>query len=119
MRRVPMQDILNGAVLCAAYFVTAKFGLMLDPVGGCATLVWPPTGLALAALLLSGLRLWPGVALAAFLANGTSGAPVPVACGIAVGNTLEAVGGAFLLRRVGMRLRPGGGSEFVITFGAR
>jgi integral membrane sensor domain MASE1 len=63
------------------------------------TAVWPPTGIALAALLLSDYRLWPGVALGAFLANATTHAPPAVAFGIAVGNTLEAVSGAWMLRR--------------------
>jgi signal transduction histidine kinase/integral membrane sensor domain MASE1 len=89
--------------LAALYLGAARLGLALDPVGGFATLVWPPTGLALAALLGWGPRLWPGVALGAWLANAWAGAPPPVAAGIAVGNTLEAVVGAWALRRVGFR----------------
>src|SRR6185503_16689059 len=73
--------------------------LALDAVSGFATLVWPPTGIALAALLLFGYRLWPGVALGAFVANLWVGAPIGVATGIAVGNTLEALIGTLVLRR--------------------
>jgi PAS domain S-box-containing protein len=62
--------------------------------------VWPPTGIALAALTLYGTRLWPGITLAALLVNIWIGAPTFVASGIAVGNTLEALLGALLLRRV-------------------
>jgi PAS domain S-box-containing protein len=65
--------------------------------------VWAPTGLSLAALLLFGFRLWPGVAVGAFIANVTSDVSAATAAGIAVGNTLEAVGGTFLLRRIGFR----------------
>jgi signal transduction histidine kinase len=72
----------------------------MDPVGGFATLVWPPSGIALAALVLHGRVLWPGVALGAFFVNLWVGAPVAVAAGIAVGNTLEAVLGALCLARV-------------------
>src|SRR5262249_18498623 len=60
---------------------------------------WPPTGIALAALLLLGRRAWPGIFLGAFVANTwTSGAPWP-SLGIAFGNTLEAVAGAWLVER--------------------
>jgi len=73
---------------------------MMDAVGGFATLVWPPSGLALAALLIFGPRLWPGVLAGAFVANLLTGAPVLVALGIGVGNTLEAVLAVYALRRI-------------------
>jgi signal transduction histidine kinase len=87
--------------LAAAYVVTARLGLMMDAVAGFATLVWPPTGIALAVLLRRGRWVWPGVALGAFLVNVWVGAPPAVAAGIAAGNTLEAVAGFMLLRRLG------------------
>src|SRR5262249_53310738 len=66
------------------------------------TAVWPPTGIALAALLLFGYRVWPGIALGAFLANVTApGETVGTAAGIALGNTLEALAGAWLVMRWG------------------
>src|SRR5206468_12452079 len=64
---------------------------------------WPPSGVALAALLLLGLRYWPGIALGAFLLNWTAGVPLAGAAGIAGGNALEAVTAAWLLRRVAFR----------------
>jgi len=82
----------------AIYVATALIGLALDPVGGFATLVWPPTGIALAALVRGGPGLWSAVAAGAFVANLWSGAPLLAAAGIAVGNTLEALLGARLLR---------------------
>jgi signal transduction histidine kinase len=90
----------RAAALAILYVLVAKAGLSLDAVSGFATLVWPPTGLALAALLWWGNWLWPGVALGAFVANLWSGAPILAALGIAMGNTLEAVVGAHVLRRV-------------------
>ncbi len=68
-----------------------------------ATAVWPPTGIALAALLIYGRGLWPGVALGAFLANittggGLSAASVLASAGITVGNTLEALTGALMVQ---------------------
>jgi signal transduction histidine kinase len=87
------------------YIIAALGGLRLDTVSGFASLVWPPTGIALAALLLVGPRLWPGVFVGALVANILTGAPALVASGIATGNTLEAVVGAYALRRVrGFRL---------------
>jgi integral membrane sensor domain MASE1 len=64
------------------------------------TAIWPPTGVALAALVLRGYRAWPGVAVDALVANLTTAAPVASAPGIMAGNTLEALVGARLLSRV-------------------
>ena len=89
--------------LAAVYFGSAKFGLALAFSNESVTAVWPPTGIALAALVLWGRGLWPGVLLGAFLANVTTDVPVYTAAGIAVGNTLEAVVGAWLLERFGLR----------------
>lgn len=89
--------------LAAVYFVLARLGLMMDAVSGFATLVWPPTGISLAVLLLFGYRLWPGVLLGAFLANASIGAPPLAALSIGTGNMLEAVLAAYLLHRIGFR----------------
>ncbi len=85
------------------YVGAAKLGLKLSVAHGVITPVWAPTGIALAALVLGGLRFWPAIAVGAFIANATSGASPEMAAVIAVGNTLEAVAGAYLLRRVGFR----------------
>src|SRR5687767_3858868 len=87
-------------VLVVAYVASALLGLSIDAYGGFAALVWPPTGIALAALLLGGFRLWPGVFLGAGIANLLVGAPAHVALVLGVGNTLEAVVAAVLLTRV-------------------
>jgi signal transduction histidine kinase/CheY-like chemotaxis protein len=86
--------------LAAVYFAAAKLGLSLAFVAEQVTAVWPPTGIALAALLRYGYRVWPGIALGAFLANVTANEPVGVALGIATGNTLEALCGAWLLWQI-------------------
>jgi len=90
-------------VVIAAYVGTAKVGIDLDVAHGVITPVWAPSGIALAALVILGLRYWPAVAVGAFVANVTSDSSAGVAAGIAVGNTLEAVVGAALLRRFGFR----------------
>jgi PAS domain S-box-containing protein len=88
------------ALVAGAYFGSAKFGLTLGFENSSITAVWPPTGIALAALLIWGYRLWPGVALGAFLANSWTGVPLLTVLGITTGNTLEALVGAYLLLRV-------------------
>jgi PAS domain S-box-containing protein len=89
--------------LAAVYVAAAKLGLSLEVAQGNATPVWPPTGIALAALLILGPRMWPGVLLGAFIANATTPIPLWTAGLIAVGNASEAVIGALLLRRFGFR----------------
>jgi signal transduction histidine kinase len=79
--------------------------LTLDAISGFAAVVWPPSGIALAALLLGGYALWPGVFIGAVIANVLTGAPLGVAIGIGVGNTLEAVLGAYMLLRI-VRFHP-------------
>jgi integral membrane sensor domain MASE1/anti-sigma regulatory factor (Ser/Thr protein kinase) len=91
------------AALALAYFGSAKLGLALAFTTPSVTAIWPPTGIALAALVLGGRRLWPGVALGAFAANVTTDIPVYTAIGIAIGNTLEAVVGASLLGWIAFR----------------
>jgi PAS domain S-box-containing protein len=99
----PFTYLAGVLLLAGIYFGAARLGLSLGVVEQ-VTVVWPPSGIALAALLLGGYRLWPGVWLGAFLANWTANEPLPVACGIAAANTLEAVIGTFLLHRlVGFR----------------
>src|SRR2546428_898823 len=88
------------ALLAVVYLSAARFGLLLSFALGHNTLVWPPTGVALAVLLLCGSHLWPGIALGAFLASISTGVPFAVACGVSAGNTVEALCAVFLLHRV-------------------
>src|SRR3989441_699759 len=88
------------AAVAIAYLGAAKLGLLAAVAQKVVSSAWPPSGVALAALLLLGLRYWPGIAVGAFLLNWTASVPVAGAAGIALGNTLEAVGAVWLLRRV-------------------
>jgi signal transduction histidine kinase len=97
---VRVLSVLRLALLAAAYFGLARLGLQVATIGRSVTLVWPPTGLAIAALLVGSRRLWPAIAVGAFLVNATTpGVGVLTAAGIAAGNTLEAVAAASLVRR--------------------
>ena len=86
-------------ILAAAYFVAAEVGFASFDSRR-VTLIWPPAGIALAALLIRGWRLWPGVAAGALLANLTLiDSEVPASFGIMIGNTLEALAGCAILQR--------------------
>ncbi len=90
------------AVTAAIYVIAAKFGFTMAFTAAQVTLVWPPTGFALAAMLLYGHVARPvviGIFAGAFLANATAQEPLAVAVCIAAGNTLEGVVGAYLVRR--------------------
>jgi integral membrane sensor domain MASE1 len=89
--------------IAGVYYGAAKLGLSLAFTTESVTAIWPPTGIALAAVVLWGYRVWPGIALGAFLANAWTDVPVYTTLGITTGNTLEALVGAFLLNRVGFR----------------
>jgi diguanylate cyclase (GGDEF)-like protein len=81
------------------YIVAGKLGLKLAFVNASATAVWPPTGIALAALLILGSWIWPAVFVGAFVVNLFTTGSVGTSIGIAVGNTLEALLGAHLVRK--------------------
>jgi PAS domain S-box-containing protein len=97
----PLFQVAAIALLAATYFATARLGLRFGVVGGIAAPVWPPPGICLAALLLCGYRVWPGVALGAFATNASIGVPLGGAFAIAAANTAAAVAGAWILRRLG------------------
>jgi len=111
------QIFFNGALhrlsplllVAAAYFVTGRLGLLLAIPPGYATAVFPPSGIALAGVLVFGYRVWPAVWLGSFLMNlsvslGAAGASsvldsaLLAAC-LGAGASLQAVTGAFLVKR--------------------
>jgi signal transduction histidine kinase len=86
-------------LVTVVYFVAGKLGLKLAFLNDSASAVWPPSGIALAVLLLLGYRVWPAIFLGAFLVNYTTAGNFPTSLGIAAGNTLEALGGAWVVYR--------------------
>lgn len=94
-----MKKFMKILGIALAYALAGKWGLRLAFVNASATAVWAPTGIALAALLVFGVDFWPGVLLGAFLVNIATAGTVATSCGIAAGNTLEVVLGAFLVNR--------------------
>ncbi len=85
------------ASLILIYVAAGRLGLRLAFVNASATAVWPPTGIALAAFLVPGYRIWPAILLGAFLVNVTTSGVVATSLAIAMGNTLEGLVGAFLV----------------------
>ena len=91
--------LLRISIVTLIYFVVGKFGLMLASLHASASPVWPSTGIALAAILVLGYRVWPGIFIGAFLVNVTTAGDVATSLAIATGNTLEAMAGAWLVIR--------------------
>src|SRR5512141_2603465 len=86
--------------VAAIYFLAAKLGLSLAYLNASVSPVWPPTGVAIAAVLWLGYRATPGVVIGALLANYLlTDVPLAAAVGISSGNTLEALTAVYLVRR--------------------
>lgn len=89
------------AIVFFSYLVTGYIGLQLQSVNTFSTLIWPPSGIAFAAFLMYGRRVWPWVYAAALLLNFLIGAPIIIALCIALGNTAGPFAGAYLVKRYG------------------
>ncbi len=87
------------SLLAFVYYAAGRFGLGLASSNPHATVLWAPTGISIAALLLLGYRAWPAVLVGAFFVNYHVNASIVVSSGIAVGNTLEALAGAYLVNQ--------------------
>jgi PAS domain S-box-containing protein len=93
------RPLAEAGLLAAAYFLAARLALEMAIPPGYATPIWPGSGLALAALLLGGSRLWPGVWLGSAAANLTIETSLIASAVIATGSTVQALAGAALVRR--------------------
>src|SRR5579859_2126371 len=87
----PISGLWRGVLLAGVYFAAAKLSLVFAIAPGYATPVWPPSGIAVAALLLRGSGCWPGIWIGAALANLTIQSSWSAALMIASGDTLEAL----------------------------
>jgi diguanylate cyclase (GGDEF)-like protein len=94
-----LKRILTGLAVSAAYIVAGKLSLRLASVHPSISPVWPPTGIAIVALLMLGRRFWPSIFAGAFIVNLTTAGSMASSLGIALGNTLEAVVATFLVTR--------------------
>ena len=96
-RKIPTLPAIGALALI--YLVAGKLALQLAFVNASASPVWPPAGIALAALLVLGYRVWPGIFIGAFLVNATTFGNTFTSLGIAAGNTLEGLFGVWLVNR--------------------
>src|SRR5262249_2534407 len=92
------RQALTAILLFIAYFLAGKLGLRLAFVNASATAVWPPTGIALASLLILGYEFWPVIFLGAFAVNITTAGGAATSAAIAFGNTLEAILAAYMVK---------------------
>ncbi len=105
--RAALRSAALAASIVVAYFVIARLGLRYATIGESISPVWPPTGLAIAALLMFGRAYWPAILVGAFLANAATNVPLAVAAVIAAGNTAEAFLAAYLTHPAGCAWRGG------------
>ena len=103
-------------VFAFIYFVAGKLGLRFASFHASASPVWPPVGIALAGLLLLGYRVWPAIFVGAFLVNATTMGNIATSLGIATGNTLEAICGAWMVNRFARGTRAFDRAQDVFTF---
>jgi len=96
---VPARRIALATAVGFIYFLAGKLGLDFAFLHASATPVWPPAGIALAAFLILGLRIWPVIFVGAFLINISTAGSVATSLAIALGNTLEGLLGAELVNR--------------------
>ncbi len=97
--------LLQLTVVALAYWFAASVSLKLALVHGQVTPIWPPTGIALVAILVLGQRVWPAVFLAALAVNLAIGPSTLGVVSIAAGNTLAPLTAAALLKRAGFRIQ--------------
>lgn len=93
------QYLLKLTLITVIYILTAGIGLSLAGEFDQITTIWPPSGVAITALLLWGIHYWPGIFVGAFIANSLTGVSQSIATGIGIGNTLEAVIAILLIKR--------------------
>src|SRR5215475_8793074 len=91
--------VLELAVIAAAYFGLGISALVVPWINPTATPLWPPTGLALALILLRGYRIWPAIAAGAFFSAAITSSSLLLSSAVAIGTPLAAMIGAWLLTR--------------------
>ncbi|HEY3286737.1 MAG TPA: MASE1 domain-containing protein [Gemmatimonadaceae bacterium] len=93
------RDLVRATLLFVAYAAAGWLSLNAATEHRAVSSLWPPAGIAIFALYRYGPRLWPGVAAAALVLNASNGISLGGAAVIAAGDVLEAIAGAWLLRR--------------------
>jgi len=98
--KLPQANYIKSVVvLAAAYVITAKLGLLFATTNGNITMIWPASGIALAALIIFGVRLWPGVLIGAYIADYIATESFMASIGMCIGATGSAVFGYWLVNK--------------------
>lgn len=92
--------LIKVLALAIIYHLTARLGLMMAFFQANTSPVWPPTGIGIAALFILGYQYWPGITLGVLLGSILTGAPINLAIGMALGNTLEALAAVYCLKKI-------------------
>ncbi|MFE0132791.1 MASE1 domain-containing protein [Streptomyces sp. NPDC059037] len=104
--RLSLEVVLKTVAVAACYYVSGRLGLLgrLTVEGVIVTPIWPPTGVAVAALLVYGMSVWPGIAIGSFLVIASLTTPQPTTLVTVAGNTLAPLCAYLMLRGVGFRV---------------
>ncbi len=101
IRSLPVSYLLKSVLIAVSYYILGRIGLSLPYAGSHISLIWAPSGIAIASFLLLGTNVWPAVFISAFLVNLSADPSVLLAAGIAAGNTSGPLLGAYLLKKNG------------------
>jgi integral membrane sensor domain MASE1 len=93
------RNLATVALLTLAYYIVGRIGLRSATPNHSVTAIWLPAGISLAALLLRGKRVWPGIFIGTLLLSIKVTGIIPISIGFAIGNTLEALLGAYLVNK--------------------
>ncbi len=90
--------LLRIIILAVIYHLAARLALQMAYVQANTSPVWPPSGIGLAALLILGIQYWPAITLGVVVGSLVTGAPIPMALGLGLANTSEALIGTYILQ---------------------
>ncbi len=95
----PRKDLAKSLLVVAAVFLAGQLGLRITDLHPPVSPVWPPTGVAIAALILLGYRIWPAILIAAFLICESASTPLKASIAISIGETVSVLTGAYLINK--------------------
>ena len=93
------RDLAQSLLVVAGVFLAGQLGLRITDLHPPVSPIWPPTGVAIAALILLGYRVWPEILIAAFLICESASTPLKASIGISIGETVGVLAGAYLVNK--------------------
>lgn len=97
--QLPQYNYVRIIILAILYILGARLGFFFATMDGSVTLIWPPSGIALAGLIIFGFRLWPGILIGAFIANIIASNTILSSFGMSIGAAASALLGYWLIRK--------------------